>query len=248
MISRLAVLHFAATQAAKQNLLKENIESSCIYVAGNTGIDALRYILNLGSDFSTVQNQVQFPNVPEEIISLLDKPDKNLIIVTMHRQENIIKGIANVCKTIDRLAQERDVVFVFPVHPNPKIKAYVHQRLQDHQNIILTPPLPYIIFVQMINRCYFIITDSGGIQEEAAMLGKPVLVARNHSDRPESITAGIASLIGTEVEDIYKAALELIDNETKRERMTRSMALYGDGHASENIVKILEQLAKNGFE
>jgi len=248
MISRLAVLHFAPTEAAKQNLLNENIESSDIYVTGNTVIDALKYVQNLGSDSSKIKNHIKFLNIHEKIISLLYKPHKTLILVTMHREENIIEGIANVCKAIERLSQERDVVFVFSVHPNPNVKALVNGMLQNNNNIILTSPLPYIIFIQILNRCSFIITDSGGIQEEAAMLGKPVLVARNHSDRPESITAGIASLVGTEVEDIYKAALELIDNKTKRERMTRSMALYGDGHASEKIVEILMQLAKNGFE
>jgi len=248
MISRMAALHFAPTVVAKQNLLNEKIDASGIFVTGNTGIDALNYIQNNNSGVRADQNQVELSGIPDEIFSYLKKPPKNLVLVTMHRRENIKQGIANVCKAIIRLSRERDIIFVFTVHANPAVSHYVNQMLKDCKNILLTPPLPYNLFIQLMIHCSFIITDSGGIQEEAATLGKPVLVARNYSDRPESIEVSIAKLVGTKVENIYHAAIRLIDNDEERQKMTRQVKVYGDGQATERIVRILEKYVSDDKE
>ncbi len=239
MISRLADIHFAPTLLAKQNLLNENIHQSRIYVTGNTGVDALMYILNLDCCSETTLDQSSLKDNESNVLDFVKKSEKHMILVTMHRRENILYGIESFCKALITISVNRDVVIVFSVHPNPNIKPRVQELLHDKRNIFLIPPLSYVLFINMINLCSFIITDSGGIQEEAAMLGKPVLVARNYSDRPESVQAGIAKLVGTNCEKIKNAALRLIDNKEERTKLSRSNDLYGDGHASDKIIEIL---------
>lgn len=224
MVSNLADLHFAPTEKSKNSLLKENKNKDTIYVTGNTAIDALK---------TTVMNEYNHP--------VLDwAKNSRLILLTAHRRENLGEPMIHIFKAVDRITKEYDdVKVVYPVHLNPKIREYARNIFENNDKVKLIKPLDVIDFHNFINQSYLILTDSGGIQEEAPSLGKPVLVLRDTTERPEGIEAGTLELVGTNEEKIYKSTKELLDNKEKYEKMSKASNPYGDGNASKRIVKII---------
>jgi len=228
LTGRIALHHFASTQKAKENLLKENVEEKNIIVTGNTVIDALIWVKQ------NKQKDI------EEIKEKYNVKDKKYILVTMHRRENWGEPIENVMRAIKRyLNENKEMYIVFPVHLNPKVRESVYKILGDEEKAILIDPVEYLEFIALMDSSYYIMTDSGGIQEEAPTLGKPTLVLRKTTERPEAIEAGTAKLIGTEEETVYKAMKEL---ETEQySKMSKAANPFGDGKASERIFEFLEK-------
>ena len=240
LLSVLADYHFAPTGWAKSNLLREGILQENIWVTGNTVIDAL---LSIKGKQEGESARIYWLSYFKEKYNLsLHNNTQKLLLVTGHRRENFGKALENICHALKEIAYRRkDVTIVYPVHPNPNVQSPVRSMIDEQPNIRLTEPLEYEPFVFLMSHSYLILTDSGGIQEEAPSLGKPVLVMRNTTERPEGIAAGTTKLIGTDRESIVKYTTELIDNEFLYERMARATNPYGDGHASEKIVKIIAQ-------
>lgn len=231
---RLADIHLAPTEASKQNLLKENIDGKIITVTGNTVIDALLFS---SEKVKTYQN--------EEIEQLknLVSSDKKLILVTGHRRENHGDGFIRICEALKKIAEKNpDVQIIYPVHLNPNVKGPVYEILSDVNNINLIDPLSYPSFVWLMNQSYLIITDSGGVQEEAPSLGKPVLVMRDTTERPEAVDAGTVILVGTDKEKIVYEAQSLLDDESRYREMSALHNPYGDGKACERIVNFIENI------
>jgi len=232
--TRLAALHFAPTEAAKHNLLAEGVAERSIFVTGNSGIDAVLYVRN-----ALAAGTLPSPEWPQ-----LD-PAKKLIVVTAHRRESFGEGFRRICEALARLARRTGVQLVYPVHRNPNVMDPVHRMLDGQPNILLTEPLDYVPFVDLMRRAYLLITDSGGIQEEAPSLGKPVLVLREKTERPEAVAAGTVKLVGTDTGRIVHEAERLLDDETEYARMARIHNPYGDGHASDRIRQAIETLFAN---
>lgn len=228
---RLTDFHFAPTQTARQNLLKENVEDRSITVTGNTVIDALLYSVE------KVRNQKS--TRAEELESLLI-PGKKLILVTGHRRENFGEGFLNICRALLEISQKVDVQVVYPVHLNPNVQKPVYELLGSQKQIHLIEPLDYETFVWMMDKCYLVITDSGGVQEEAPSLGKPVLVMREKTERPEAVEAGTVALVGTDKDKIVASTLELLENEYLYEKKSHLHNPYGDGNAAPRIADFLE--------
>lgn len=227
LISHLADLHFAPTPRAKENLLAEGINPSSIFLTGNTVIDALFMILE--------QTKGQDP-----LADLSLDPGKMLILVTAHRRESFGEGLANICQALREIVRRAPgVEIVYPVHLNPNVRSTVERFLRGIDQVHLIEPLDYVAFVHLMNRAHLILTDSGGIQEEAPSLGKPVLVLRKVTERPEVIEAGAAKLIGTDPETIVRETLLLLEDEKEYSRMASAPNPFGDGHAAERIVKII---------
>ena len=231
LTSRLADIHFAPTEKNRDSLIQENIPPEKIFVTGNTVIDALQWVLK---------------NIPEPVWDLPFHPsDKRMILVTGHRRENFGEGFQNICKAIKTLAVKNpNVEFVYPVHLNPNVQKPVTTLLANQGNIHLIEPLDYQKFVHFMNRSYFILTDSGGVQEEAPSIGKPVLVMRDTTERPEAVEAGTVMLVGTDQNQIVKNSQKLIDDKTHYQSMSFSHNPYGDGKASERIKKIIYEKSK----
>lgn len=231
----LAQWHFAPTEMAKQNLLNEGVSESRIWVTGNTVIDTL---------FQALQKMRENrPLVAEfaERYAFLDER-KKLILVTGHRRENFGAGFAQICTALRTLAQRHpDVQIVYPVHLNPNVQAVVYAQLGDLPNLFLLAPQDYLPFIYLMDRADIILTDSGGIQEEAPALGKPVLVMREISERPEAIAAGTVKLVGTDSERIIAEVETLLNNENAYQAMARAKNPYGDGNACARIVDILKR-------
>ena len=226
-------LHFAPTEKSKQNLIEERVSEEAILVTGNTVIDALL------DSVSRIRE-----NTPEKIKDRLSHLDTNKkwIVVTGHRRENFGEGFLNICKALKEIAENREEVeIVYPVHLNPNVQKPVFELLKDTKNIHLIEPLDYPSFVWLMDQSYLIITDSGGVQEEAPSLGKPVLVMRETTERPEAVDAGTVKLVGTDKELIVKEAFTLIDDEKAYSRMSKAHNPYGDGHASERILEFIKQ-------
>ncbi|HUC79682.1 MAG TPA: UDP-N-acetylglucosamine 2-epimerase (non-hydrolyzing) [Flavisolibacter sp.] len=224
VISLMADLHFAPTQGAQNNLLRENISEDKILVTGNTVIDALLF---------TLQKVKQYP----EYNIGTDFDNKKIVLITGHRRENFGDGFENICCAIRELAEAfPDFQFVYPVHLNPNVQEPVKRILQGLHNVQLLPPMDYIRFTQLMQKSYLILTDSGGIQEEAPVLGKPVLVMRDTTERPEAMQAGTAKLIGTTQQDIVDHVTELIVNKDLYLQMSMAVNPFGDGTAAEKIV------------
>lgn len=232
LISSLADLHFAPTQKAKENLLKEGINEKNIYVTGNTVIDALLWVLN-----KIKKNQKKI-NLN---FSFLKPKSKKLILVTAHRRESFGIPLKNICLALKKLVERnKDIMIVYPVHPNPNVRETVKKILAKINRIELISPLDYAPFVYIMSKAYLILTDSGGIQEEASSLGKPVLVMRDTTERQEAIEAGVSELIGTDTEKIVRSVEALLDDEEKYKNMARKCRPFGDGKAARKIVNILE--------
>lgn len=230
----IADAHFAPTQYAARNLLRENVNPETIFVTGNTIIDALMTITNKNYCVSSGP----LASLPE---------DKRIILVTAHRRENFGKPIIQICRAILKLAKKfTDIHIVFPVHLNPNIKSPVYELLDRHERITLVEPLEYPYLVKLMQKAYLILTDSGGIQEEAPSLGKPVLVLRKKTERPEGVDAGIIKLVGTETISIYQACTKLLTDMAEYESMVQSFNPYGDGKSAKYIVDIITGMQRGG--
>lgn len=220
--------HFAPTSTSESNLLKENINPAHLYVTGNTVIDALQ---------TTVQTDYTFK---EELLNQIDYINNKVILVTTHRRENLGDPMRNVYEAIrDIINEQEDVEVIFPMHRNPKVRNIVQDVLGHMDRVHLIEPLEYEPFANLMARTYLIMTDSGGIQEEAPSLGKPVLVLRDTTERPEAVEAGTVKLVGTDKESVYRTATELLVNETAYLAMSNAVNPYGDGLASDRIVQAL---------
>lgn len=230
--SVLATLHFAPTPAARQNLIDEGIAPANVEVTGNTVIDAL-----LGA-VKKLKNNPAFAEQFKKRFSFLDA-SKKLILVTGHRRENFGEGFRRIGAALARLAARGDVEILYPVHPNPNVQLPVNELLGDRQNVHLTEPLDYLPFIYLMERSHLIITDSGGVQEEAPSLGKPVLVTRDTTERPEAVDAGTVRLVGTDADTLFNEAVILIENRDEYEKISRRYNPYGDGLASDRIIKRL---------
>lgn len=220
----LADLHFAPTNGSKNNLLREGINENDIYITGNTVIDAMLH---------TVKEDYKFEN---EELNKIDYVNKKVIMITAHRRENWGEGIENICTALNKIVEDnKDVELVYLVHLNPVVKDVVHARLGGNDRIHLLPPLDTKETHNLMNKCFMVMTDSGGLQEEAPHLGKPVLVLRDVTERPEAVAYGTVKLVGTDIEKILSEANELIQNREAYEKMSKSVNPYGDGKASERI-------------
>jgi len=221
---RVADLHFAPTDRARRNLLAEGTPAERIFITGNSGIDALFHVVE-----ALEQGRLKTAEWP-----WIDSARK-LVLVTAHRRENFGEGIERLCRAIAELALRQDTQVVYPVHRNPKVLGPVTERVGSLPNVVLLPPLDYGAFVDLMRRCYLVITDSGGIQEEAPSLGKPVLVMRESTERPEAVEAGTVVLVGDDPARIVEAAGRLLSDQEAYRRMARVHNPYGDGHAAERI-------------
>ena len=237
LTTHLADLHFAPTETARNNLLSEGIPGDRVFVVGNTSIDALFSCLKLTEGKSL--NDI----LPLTAIDF----DKKLVLVTGHRRESFGIPFENICHALKVIALEKDVEIVYPVHLNPHVRKPVFEILEGLPNIHLMEPLDYPSFVWLMNRSYLILTDSGGVQEEAPSLGKPVLVMRDVTERVEGVEAGTAVLVGTDKDRIVSETLKLLNNRTEYDRISRAVNPYGDGTASERIASILlRECGENG--
>lgn len=233
LTSVLATWHFAPTRNAALNLLREGVPEGTVHVTGNTVIDALFMALERLDDGSDRAARLN------ERFSYLDG-DKRLIVVTGHRRENFGAGIEQICEALKRIAtSHRDVQIVYPVHLNPNVREPVQRMLGAIDNIQLDEPLEYLEFVYLMKRSYLVLTDSGGIQEEAPSLGKPVLVMRDTTERPEAVEAGTVRLVGTDTTTIVAAVEQLLSRESTYQAMSHAHNPYGDGHACARVVNVL---------
>jgi UDP-N-acetylglucosamine 2-epimerase (non-hydrolysing) len=233
LTGRVADFHFASTTGAAHNLFKEGVDPSTVIVTGNTGIDAILHIkhsLEIG-----------------ELVGLTEldlDPSRKTIVVTAHRRESFGAGFDQICAAILRLAQRNDVEIVYPVHPNPNVRSTVNKYLGNQPNIKLMEPMDYVPFVDLMCRAYLLLTDSGGIQEEAPSLGKPVLVLREKTERSEAVTAGSARLVGTNQDRIVEEAERLLEDPEEYQSMVSHRNPYGDGVASGLIASFLVEHLK----
>ncbi len=232
IVGRVSSLHFAPTDTARANLLAESCADESIYVTGNTVIDALLNVVERINTDATLNQQLG------ERFAFLQK-DKRLILVTGHRRENFGQGFEDICKALREIAERDDVEIVYPVHLNPKVQEPVRRILGDCPRIHLIEPLDYLPFVYLMNRAHILLTDSGGIQEEAPSLGKPVLVMRDTTERPEAVAAGTVKLVGTDVVRIVSETTRLLDDQQEYQCMSHTHNPYGDGHAAERIASVL---------
>jgi len=228
LTSRLATLHFAPTEAAAENLRGESVDSARVFVTGNTGIDA---VLDIRDALAAGRLK------PAQSIAL--DPRKKLILVTAHRRESFGEGFERIARALARLAQRTDTEVIYPVHPNPQVREPILRNLSGTA-VRLIDPLPYVDFVDLMCRAHFLLTDSGGVQEEAPSLGKPVLVMREKTERPEAVDAGTAVLVGTDEAKMQNEANLLLDDADEYERRSRIHNPYGDGQASRRIESHLQ--------
>ncbi len=236
LVDVLCDLWFSPTKNAKQNLLREGAQDDKIFVTGNTVIDALLWVTKHQAS-PAVQEGMKRQLYDKFGVSL-DK--RRVILVTGHRRESFGEGFENICQGLKKIAKHNpDIQLIYPVHLNPSVREPVFRILGDTTNVHLIEPLDYALFVFLMNRAYIILTDSGGIQEEAPSLGKPVLVMREKTERPEAIGAGAAKLIGTDCERISTETQQLLDDQVEYEKMVRATNPFGDGSAAERIVQVL---------
>ena len=221
VVGRLAALNFAPTKTARANLLREGVPAQRIHVTGNTVIDALHLMLKRAASLG-----VDLP------------PQQRMVLVTAHRRENFGPPMAAICAALRQLAgMYADLHFLFPVHPNPNVRELVHRELGEIPHVHLCEPLDYGAFVTAMRRAFLILSDSGGVQEEAPALGKPVLVLRDETERPEAVAEGVVELVGTDQERIVARTSALLDDEDAYRRMAKGTSPYGDGRAAERIVR-----------
>ncbi|RVT82069.1 UDP-N-acetylglucosamine 2-epimerase (non-hydrolyzing) [Rhodobacteraceae bacterium CCMM004] len=232
VVGRIAALHFAPTQTARDALLAETVPDAHIFVTGNTVIDALQDVV------------ARFDAEPELDAEMRGKfpfldPDKRMVLVTGHRRESHGEGFENICQALREICVQGGVQLVYPVHLNPKVQEPVNRILGDMPDVHLIAPQDYLPFVWLMRAAHIIVTDSGGVQEEAPSLGKPVLVMRNTTERPEAVAAGTVELVGTDTARIREAGLRLLRDETAYAAMARATNPYGDGQASQRIAQAL---------
>lgn len=222
---RLAKWHFAPTASSRENLLREGVPAATIHVTGNTVIDAL---------LSVATRETALPFA-------LD-PKLRTILVTAHRRENFGEPFAEICRAVLSLVERnQNIQVVYPVHPNPNVKSIAYKTLGNHSRILLCDPLEYLPFVEVMKRSYLILSDSGGVQEEAPALAKPVLVLRRETERPEAVQEGVVRLVGPDHDQILAHAQELLDDESHYRSMARGVSPYGDGRAAERIVSVIRE-------
>lgn len=232
----IARLHFAPTERSSENLKSENIPKDHIHVTGNTVIDALLDVIEkLNGDEETTNNLANQFKI---------NPDRKLVLVTGHRRESFGDGFLRICKALSTLAKRDDVQIIYPVHLNPNVKGPVEECLGENENIRLIPPQDYLPFAYLMSRADIILTDSGGVQEEAPSLGKPVLVMRDTTERPEAVDAGTVKLVGTDSDLIVAEIEKLLSCQEAYEKMSRAHNPYGDGKASGRIVEAILDFAK----
>lgn len=231
-VSVIADLHFAPTQTAVDNLLRENVSRSCIHMVGNTVIDALLFAAKKDCHLS----QLDLPEL---------KFKQRMILVTAHRRENWGEPMEEICQSLKQIVQEfSDVSIVFSMHKNPIVRDTIQSILGGLDRVYLVEPPDYLPFVKLMQSCYLVLTDSGGIQEEAPSLGKPVIVLRNKTERPEGIEAGTAVLVGTDTHKIITQVRELLTNQEVYEKMSKAVNPYGTGGSSQKIVSIISKYLK----
>ncbi len=228
LVGRMADLHFAPTETSRQSLLAENIADDRILVTGNTVIDALQQVVT------------QFDAAPELDAQMRDRfpfldASKRMILVTGHRRENFGSGFEKICQALKEIGEEADVQVVYPVHLNPNVQEPVNRILGNASSVHLIAPQDYLPFVWLMKQSHFIITDSGGVQEEAPSLGKPVLVMRDTTERPEAVEAGTVRLVGTDTDKIRSEAVRLLNDQAAYDEMAKATNPYGDGEASQRI-------------
>lgn len=244
LTSHLADWHYAPTERARENLCREGIPSERILVTGNTAIDALQWTVAQLAKLDSTQRR-RLLALPEDVLEWCERGHQRFILVTGHRRENFGEGFERICTALATLARsEPDITILYPVHLNPNVRAPVMHLLGAVANVRLLEPLPYREFAYLMQHAAFIITDSGGIQEEAPSLGKPVLVLRDVTERPEAIEAGTARLVGTDSEHIVTTAQQLLHDENFYCAMAKAHNPYGDGRAAERIAAHLESLAQ----
>jgi UDP-N-acetylglucosamine 2-epimerase (non-hydrolysing) len=236
IISTVASLHFAPTPAAAEALRRESVPKDQIFVTGNTVIDALL------KTRGRLDDAVAGHGLSDSGLPPLDD-SRRIVLVTAHRRENFDGGMERIASALLKLAEREDILIVFPVHPNPNVVAPMRSRLGDHPRIKLLPPQDYVPFVYLLSRCHLVLTDSGGVQEEAPALGKPVLVMRDTTERPEGVAAGTALLVGTDPRRIAEEGLRLLTDHVHYQRMSRAHNPFGDGHASQRIINVLASTA-----
>jgi UDP-N-acetylglucosamine 2-epimerase (non-hydrolysing) len=231
LVTRIADLHFAPTARARDNLLREGVSARRILVTGNTGIDALLWVSHLLDSRSELR-------VGFRAVLPTHFEGKRLILMTGHRRESFNGGLERISRAMTRIASRPDVAVVFPVHPNPNVRRAT-ERLREHENILLVEPVDYLELVFLLKLCHFVVTDSGGMQEEAPSFGKPVLVTRNTTERPEAMELGLAKLVATDECLLFDEMSRLLDDPIAYSRMSRVENPYGDGRASCRIAERL---------
>ncbi|SEW52482.1 non-hydrolyzing UDP-N-acetylglucosamine 2-epimerase [Chitinophaga arvensicola] len=249
---RIATYHFAPTKISRQNLLDENVPPEQIFVTGNTVLDALHMVLDKMEKHSdirdAVEKQLETNGLPAASVTSWNGNNKDsgrrMVLITGHRRENFGDGFISICQAIKKLAEEYTMVdFVYPVHLNPNVRKPVNDILQQAalSNIFIISPLEYLPFVYLMNKSCLILTDSGGVQEEAPGLGKPVLVMRNTTERPEAVSAGTVKLVGVDEDKIYTEVSELLNNEDAYNLMAQAANPYGDGRSCQRIARLLNR-------
>lgn len=234
LTGKIATLHFAPTVGNLENLKRENITEG-VFVTGNTVIDAMEMIIT---------ERYRFKN--QTLCNMDFSRGKKYILMTAHRRENLGVPLENICHAVKRIVEEyEDIIVIYPVHMNPRVRNTVNNILGENNRIILIDPIDVEDMHNLMNLCYLVLTDSGGLQEEAPALGKPVLVVRTETERPEAVEAGTVEILGTEEENVYKGVRSLLDDKGKYRKMSRAVNPYGDGHACERIVKILRLFKEN---
>ena len=230
MVSAIADLHFAPTEQSKLNLLKENVNEKDIFVTGNTVIDSLFMILE----------KIKGEHISIEGIESSELENKRLILVTGHRRESFGEGFENICNALKELAESfNDIIIIYPVHLNPNVRGPVNRILGNVRNVKLIEPIGYLSFVYLMEKAYIIITDSGGIQEEAPSLSKPVLVMREITERPEAVKAGTVKIVGTQKESIINSTRQLLLDADEYKKMSSTKNPYGDGKSAQRTYEIL---------
>jgi UDP-N-acetylglucosamine 2-epimerase (non-hydrolysing) len=231
----LATWHFAPTDGARENLLADGVDPASVLVTGNTVVDALRHIL------SRFQDDTSLTTFYDRQFSYLD-PGRRLVLVTGHRRENFGEGLERICTALRELARRRDIQILYPVHLNPSVRRPVEKMVGKTASVYLIEPQEYLPFIYLLRRCYMILTDSGGIQEEAPTFGKPLLLMRDTTERPEAVQAGTVRLVGTDVQTIVWQANHLLDDHAAYQAMAQVANPFGDGLASLRIKKHLESM------
>ena len=230
LTTKLTSLHFAATQSAAENLRSEGVTEKAIWVTGNPVIDAIQWTKD-----RLANGQIDAPSWPWLDVA------KKLVLVTAHRRESFGEPFERICGALAEIAQRPDVQIVYPVHPNPNVQAVTAKYLRGQPNMVLLDPLPYVPFIDLMRRADLLLTDSGGVQEEGPALGKPVLVMRETTERPEGVEAGLTRLVGTQKAGIIAETTKLLDDPAEYAKMTRTLNPYGDGRASQHILKAMRE-------